>query len=167
MPLPKKSPESRWAFAREAPGNPIPDPAAPNGPVAVGTIATASGRQKEMEIVIAENVARFYSVSGAPDLTLTARAIGVLAGLLLAGNWTTIVDLQLELEDRELMIPMASLYPLLDRLAEVGFVARKDEPGAKGRPKAFYRITHTGRCAVSLGDAVAKSLIKEEVEAND
>jgi len=87
--------------------------------------------------------------------------MGVLAGLLLTDSWTTIVDLQLELEDREVIIPMASLYPLLDRLAGVNFVERKDEPGSKGRPKAFYRITHNGRCVVSLGHTIAKSLESE------
>jgi hypothetical protein len=123
--------------------------------VVAGT--AAHGRQKEMEMSIAEEVVSFYAAPDAPDLTLTPRASALIATVLLIGTWTTIVDLQLELEDRNLMIPMASLYPLLDRLVTIGLIERKNEPGPKGRPKAFYRITHTGRCAMTLVHAVAKS----------
>lgn len=165
MPWTKNAARQR-GFEHEAPAATLAEPAGPDQPMVVGDITTARGRQKQMELAIAENVASFFADDAAPDLTLTARAIGVLAGLLLIGRWTTIVDLQLELEDRNVIIPMASLYPLLDRLAAVRLVARKDEQGAKGRPKAFYRITHTGRCAVSLGQAVAKSLVEEGTEAN-
>jgi Transcriptional regulator PadR-like family len=127
---------------------------------------SGAGRQMKMELGIAAVVVDMARRRDAPDLTLTPRAMAVLAGLLIARTWRTIVDLQLELEDRSVFIPMASLYPLLDRLVGIGLVARKDEQGPKGRPKAFYIITHTGRRAVSLGHAVAKSLGQEGAEAN-
>lgn len=168
----KKAENRKHDHELERPRAPLDEFIEPPEPGVVGDITTPHGRQREMELAIAENVASFYSNGEAPDLTLTPRAMGTLAGLLLAGGWTTIVDLQLVLEDNEVIIPMASLYPLLDRLVAIGFVARKAEQGSKGRPskgrpKSFYQVTHSGRCAVALGQAVSKSLNREGAEAND
>lgn len=129
---------------REEPAVPIPDQKA-----SLPTVGSA--------VPIAENVICFFRDNDDLDLAMTPRGMAVLAGLLVTLTWTTVVDLQFELENRGMIIPMASLYPLIDRLVKIGFVSRRDETGAKGRPKAFFCITHIGRSAVSLGDAIAKS----------
>jgi hypothetical protein len=144
-------------FERETPSELMVDRASLGDSSVVLPGTSPHARQKEMESTIAEEVVSYCSAPDAPDLTLTPRASALIATVLLVGTWTTIVDLQLELEDRNVLIPMASLYPLLERLVAIGFIERKSEQGSKGRPKAFYRITHTGRCAVTLVQAVAKS----------
>ncbi len=129
---------------REEPAVPMPDHK--------GSLPTVGSA-----VPIAENVIRYFRDHDDLDLVMTPRGIGALAGLLLTSTWTTVVDLQFELENRGMIIPMASLYPLLERLVKIGFVSRREEAGAKGRPKAFFCITHIGRSAVSLGDTIAKS----------
>lgn len=139
---------------------PVLDDTAPGiKPVFGGGNSPGGERQRDMEVAQVENVLKTFGHVDALDLTLTGRAVSVLAVLQLhvVGEWIGVVALQLELEDHGVEIPMASLYPLLERLLAIGFIAKRDEPGPKGRPRAFYHITHTGRHAVSLANAVAKS----------
>ncbi|MGE0867485.1 MAG: PadR family transcriptional regulator [Kofleriaceae bacterium] len=49
------------------------------------------------------------------------------------------------LEDQELMLRETTLYPLLHRLEERGFIDSYHVPGDKGRPRRYYRLTADGR----------------------
>lgn len=42
------------------------------------------------------------------------------------------------------IVKEATLYPLLHRLEERGFLAAHHEPGARGRPRKYYRLTPEG-----------------------
>ena len=109
-------------------------------------------------VPIAENVICYFRDNDDLDLAMTPRGIGALAGLLVTSTWTTVVDLQFELENRGMIIPMASLYPLLDRLVKIGLVLTKRRTRRK-RPTEgiFLHHPHRAKRRIARRDTIAKS----------
>jgi Fe2+ or Zn2+ uptake regulation protein len=122
-----------------------------------------SRRQKQMDLLLANEVIEEYRGESAPDLTMTPRAFLVMAALAIETTaWSTIAQVQARLEDQKVDIPIATLYPLVDRLTAGGLLERKEQSGARGRPRGFYRLNHNGCRALSLGHAVAIARTKNK-----
>ncbi len=43
------------------------------------------------------------------------------------------------------IVKESTLYPLLHRLADRGYLASHQEPGDRGRPRRYYRLTDEGQ----------------------
>jgi PadR family transcriptional regulator PadR len=59
-----------------------------------------------------------------------------------------------QLEGDDTLLRDATLYPLLHRLEAKGFVESYFQPGQRGTPRKYYRITDDGRA--QLRDRVAE-----------
>ena len=126
----------------------------------VSEIDEASSRHRAAAEQVASDTIEFYGGPDAIDISFTPRAMVVLAvlGALDQTTWVTVGDIQIEIENRKApLIPMATLYPLIERLAALGMLNKKQERGSPGRPKSLFRISHLGCRALALGKSVADS----------
>jgi DNA-binding PadR family transcriptional regulator len=89
-----------------------------------------------------------YRAGVTPPLRLTVPLLAVLAALLDAGNDRYGLDLM-----RETGLPSGTLYPVLRRLQDAGWVDAHWEdvdPAAAGRPaRRYYRLTVEGATAAA------------------
>lgn len=54
------------------------------------------------------------------------------------------------LEDAAGLVKEATLYPILHRLEENEYLHSHLEPGARGRPRKYYRLTSEGRALLTV-----------------
>lgn len=154
-------------FARDVVPAPNPDLISDKVQPLAGGGAPDGDKFREREIVNAKQCLDHFRQKSASDLSLTPRGIAMLCVMAVLRDFTSVVDLQLELEKHGVIIPLASLHALLVSLMDIGYVARQDVPNAKpsGRPKAYYGVTRIGRRAVELAHDVANFQNAQKPEA--
>ncbi len=80
-----------------------------------------------------------------------------------------------ELNGASFVLRETTLYPLLHRLEDRGYVQSYCQPGSKGKPRRYYRLTQSGREHLSeretewrtVSSVLARTVLKTKGDQDD